>query len=105
MKSILQDKKECYLCRLEAQRRGYHGEFPADGLHDHHIFFGTANRAISEQCGLKVWLCYRHHEGNDGPHLRRSVDLSLKGIAQREFEKTRSREYFRELFGKSWLDD
>ena len=104
MKSILQNTKECYLCRLDAERRGYRGELPADGLHDHHIFFGTANRAVSEKYGLKVWLCYRHHEGNAGPHLKRPVDLSLKGIAQRAFEKTHSRNEFRALFGKSWLD-
>ena len=105
MQSIIQDTKECYLCRLEAERRGYFGTLPGEGLHKHHIFFGPANRKLSEKYGLTVWLCYQHHEGNKGVHLHRPADLSLKGIAQREFEKTHSREQFRNIFGKSWLND
>lgn len=41
-KSILQDKKESYLTGATYN------------LEEHHIFFGTANRKISEKYGLKV---------------------------------------------------
>lgn len=104
MKSILQDTKECYLCRIEAMKREYRGDLPDTGIDEHHIFSGTANRKKSEEHGLKIWLCHnRHHLGAEGPHMNRLVDLSLKGIAQREFEKNHTREEFRKEFGKSWL--
>ena len=44
MKSILQERKECYFTKCTT------------GLHEHHIFFGTGQREISEQNGFKVWL-------------------------------------------------
>lgn len=104
MKSILQDTKECYLCRIQASLKGFHGELTDQGIDDHHIFFGTSNRQKSEKHGLKVYLCHnKHHEGAEGPHMNRLVDLSLKGIAQREFEKNHTREEFIREFGKSWL--
>lgn len=104
MKSILQDTKECYLCRLEASKRGYSGELTDQGIDEHHIFGGTANRKKSEMLGLKVGLCHiRHHLGSEGPHMNRIVDLTLKGIAQREFERNHTREEFINEFGKSWL--
>jgi hypothetical protein len=104
MKSILQDTKECYLCRIEATRRGYNEELTDRGIDEHHIFFGVANRKVSEKHGLKLWLCHnRHHLGAEGPHMSKLVDLSLKGIAQREFEKNHTREEFIKEFGRSWL--
>ena len=66
MKSILQSKKRCYICRKEI------------GLHDHHIYFGTAKRKISERHGFKVWLCFEHHEGTFGVHGKNSCN-SHKG--------------------------
>lgn len=105
MKSILQDRKECYLCRLMMQKQGQEESLPAEGLHSHHIFGGTANRRQSERYGLKVWLCLGHHEsGPEAVHQKRTVDLSLKGIGQRKFEETRTRAEFIRIFGKSWLD-
>ena len=105
MKSILQDTKECYLCRIEANLKWYNGELSDQWLDEHHIFGGTANRKKSEQHGLKVYLCNQkgHHKGAAGPHMNRLVDLSLKGIGQREFEKNHTREEFIKEFGKSWL--
>ena len=41
-KSILQNKKECYITGSTYN------------LHKHHVFEGTANRKLSEQDGL--WL-------------------------------------------------
>lgn len=92
MQSIIQDRKECYVCRTTY------------GLHDHHIFYGTSNRKQSEKHGLKVWLCGLDHNMSDaGVHFNKELDTELKQLAQRKFEETHTREEFRAIFGKSWL--
>ena len=92
MKSIIQKSKECFVCRT------------VYGLHDHHIFYGTSNRKLSEEYGLKVWLCGADHNlSNRGVHFNKELDIKLKHIAQRKFEETHTREEFRTIFGKSWL--
>jgi hypothetical protein len=65
MNSILQDKKECFRCHN------------ADQLEIHHIFFGNANRKLSERDGLKVYLCAKHHRGVYGVHGKYGKDLNL----------------------------
>lgn len=98
MKSIIQVKKECFLCRYLYDSEN------TNNLHDHHIFFGTANRLQSEKHGLKVWLCIAHHtEGIGAVHKNRNYDVILKKIAQKVFEKTHTREEFIQIFGKSHL--
>lgn len=96
--SILQDPgdRECLLCNLL-------GVGPARGVHQHHIFGGTANRAKSEEYGLKAWLCYEHHEGNKGVHRNREMDLILKQHAQEMFEEKYSHELFMREFGVNYL--
>ena len=92
MKSVLQDEMQCIVCRT------------THNLHEHHVFFGTANRKNSEKYGFKVWLCSRHHNGsNYGVHFNRNLDLKLKRMAQAKFEETHTREEFRAIFGKSYL--
>ena len=49
-KSILQNDKECYLCRRFYNLR------TTRGLEEHHILFGRGRRELSERYGLKVWL-------------------------------------------------
>ena len=102
-------KGECYLCG----RIGHTDE--------HHIFEGTANRKISEQEGLKVWLCPEcHNLGKDSIHMSPKSDraIKLKKDAQKRWEwkyREAHSEYgnsavimarieFKRLFGKSWLD-
>lgn len=98
MKSIIQDEKECFLCRYL-----YDSENIIN-LHDHHIFFGTANRTQSEIYGLKVWLCICHHTvGIGAVHRNKDYDIILKEIAQKKFEETHTREEFIKIFGKSYL--
>lgn len=98
-KSIIQTEKECYICRelYNVENTGR--------LDEHHIYFGTANRAQSEKYGMKVWLCLGHHTGtNDSVHKNRTADLFLKCRAQEIFEeKIGTRDDFREIFGKSYL--
>lgn len=73
------------------------------GAHKHEVFFGR-NRQLSIEDGMVVPLCYWHHEGNDSPHLNRSIDLSLKKSAQKAWEqKYGSREDFIKRYGKSYL--
>lgn len=91
MKTIIQDKKECYFCHTTLN------------LHDHHIYFGK-NRKISEQNGFKVWLCARHHNmSNSGVHFDYSKDIYLKQLCQSVYEQTHTRQEFMALVGKNYL--
>lgn len=89
---MIEDMKHCIFC----------GKPYAE---EHHIFFGTANRKISEKYGLKVPLCgEEHRESANSPHKNRIVDLALKCWGQSLFEKEiGTREEFRKTFGKSYL--
>ena len=95
MKSIIQSKKECYICSKQIN------------LHDHHIYFGTGKRKTSERNGFKVYLCYEHHEGTYGVHGKHGheTDLYLKRKCQKEYEKDHNRNDFIKLIGKNYLDD
>lgn len=93
--SVIQTAEdECFVCRTTR------------GLHTHHIFYGVANRRISDRMGYTVKLCYEHHEGATGVHANpnRDLDLMLKQTAQKHYEANHgSREDFIKTFGKSWL--
>lgn len=93
MRSILQDKKESYISGSTYN------------LEEHHIFFGTANRKVSEKNGLKVWLTSEEHRGTYGVHGKfgRDLDIKLKQDAQRKYEETHTREDFIKLIGKNYL--
>lgn len=99
-KSIMQEwDGRCYLCELLDQD---YSEKPTEV---HHVFYGTANRALSDRYGLIVRLCKRHHTlGKDSIHGgNRAVDLMLKQRAQAAFEKHYPDLDFRSIFGKSYL--
>lgn len=109
-KSIIQEytdvsRRECLLCREEADMNGYYGELGHRGLHRHHIMFGTAERRKAEHYGLWCYVCQkRHHEyGPGAPHANRDVDLHLKRIAQTEFEKRYPHELWMSEFGRNYL--
>lgn len=104
--SILQSKDgTCYICAE------IHGDYRRKPVHEHHVFYGSANRAVSEAEGLKVYLCLSHHmynyDGNPeaihGNPTKGSLDMWLKQTAQRKFEETHSREEFVRLIGKNYL--
>lgn len=91
-KSIIQNEKCCFVCETTRD------------LHDHHIFFGTSNRKNSEKYGLKVWLCYHHHNGsNEGVHFNKALDTRLKQLGQAMFQEKYPELRFREIFGKNYL--
>ena len=94
MRSIIQETKECFITH------------DTQNLHYHHIFGGTGNRRLSDQYGLTVWLrADWHNMANYGVHFNRELDLKLKRLAQTKWEERfGSREEFRKIFGKSWLD-
>lgn len=93
MESVLQSLKECYVCGTTYC------------LHSHHIFYGTANRKISEKYGYKVFLCGNHHNMSDkGVHFDKKLDNHLKISAQKHFEDNHgSRNDFISIFGKSYI--
>lgn len=91
MKSIIQDKKECFISGSKYE------------LQEHHIFFGK-NRKLSEKYGLKVWLKLYYHTGsNVAVHNNIKLDNDLKQIAQKKFEEEHTREEFMKIFGKNYL--
>lgn len=95
-KSLLQSggyDNYCYVCGA------------TQALHRHHIFYGSANRQLSEADGCWVYLCYMHHNGgNYGVHFNKELDLKLKRLTQEAWEqKLGSREDFIKRYGKSWL--
>lgn len=94
MKSILQDKKECYITGTTYN------------LHKHHIYFGNPGRKISEANGFWVWLTGAlHNQSNEGVHGKNghALDLMLKQDCQRKFEETHSRDEFMRLICKNYL--
>lgn len=92
MKSVMQAKKQCFVCATTLN------------LHEHHVWHGTANRKKAEEYGLKVYLCQEHHTGSHGVHFNKALDEGLKMLAQSKFEELYgSREDFIKIFGKSVL--
>ena len=92
MKSIIQTNKEnCFICGRRANE-------------EHHCIYGTANRKLSEKYGLKVYLCTDcHRTGKYAVHRCHEIDLKLKKIAQRKFEKEYPKLSFLQIFGKNYL--
>lgn len=98
--SILQEKDgTCYLCMM------LHDDYRIRrGLHEHHIFGGTANRRLSEEYGLKVYLCPEHHEhGSEAVHKNAEVAAILHEMGQQVFEREYPDLAFRDIFGKNYL--
>ena len=87
MKSIIQSEKECWFCgRCEVE--------------EHHIFYGTANRKLSEKYGLKVWLCPEHHRSSKyGVHFNKYNDNILKEVAEEKFRRTYQLNFQRLFYG------
>lgn len=91
-KSIMvEDMEHCIFCGRSAE--------------EHHVFFGTSNRKISDKYGLVVPLCPEHHRnGADSPHKNKTVRLVLECWAQTVYEsQIGTRDDFRGDFGKSRL--
>lgn len=92
MKSILQDKKECFLTGR------------TDWLEEHHIFYGAGRRKLSEKYGLKVWLNhFAHSEPPHGVHFNKEARRVLERAGQKAFEERYPELDFAAIFGKNYL--
>ena len=93
MKSTIQSKKECFICKVN------YNITTTNELIEHHIFEDTSK---SEKYGLKIWLCFRHHINDPRYSIRykNQLDLELKQLAQKKFEETYTRKEFIEHFIK-----
>lgn len=92
-KSLISDERACLICGMTY------------GLHRHHVFYGSANRALSEKWGCWVYLCARHHNlSNKGVHYNKNLDLKLKQQCQKAWEYQHgTRDEFKAIFGRSYL--
>ena len=93
MKSIMSNEKACFICGSTV------------GLHRHHIFYGYANRKVSEKEGCWCYLCGPHHNmSNYSVHYNKELDLKLKQQCQQQWEDLNgTRENFISMFGRSYL--
>ena len=87
---IQEDTDYCFIC----------GRY---GTEIHHVFFGTANRKLSDRYGMIVGLCYNHHRGKNGVHQNRELDLEIKRTAQECFIKMYPEADFLAVFGRNYL--
>lgn len=95
MDSIIQTKKECFVCHTTL------------GLHRHHVMFGVANRKKAEQDGCWCYLCgYHHNLSNHGVHFDKKLDLKLKQITQKRWCEYygKSTDDFIGRFGRSYYE-
>lgn len=93
-KSILQNNKKCYITKS------------TNNLHKHHIFGGTANRKLSEEDGMWIWLRADWHNMSDyGVHFNKELDLKLKRIAQKRWQEYyhKTKEDFIKKYGKCYI--
>lgn len=101
MKSIMHDKKDgtCYLCMK------LHGDYSRKSvLQEHHAIGGSGKRGLSEQYGLKVYLCPPHHINGLSPeavHGNTGIRRYVEAAAQEAFREHFPQEDFREVFGKN----
>lgn len=94
-KSIISNERRCIVCGT------------IFNLHRHHIFYGTANRRLSEKHGCWCYLCgYHHNLSAKGVHFNKSLDDGLKRLTQERLEAQGwTREQFMDTFGRNYLDD
>lgn len=104
-RSIIQEGHYCYLCSLL-----YGDDAEKPGLEKHHII-GGPYRKLSEHYGLTVYLCRKHHTGDESgskeavhhPEFN-GYSAGLKKTAQTEFEKRHGHALWMEEFGRNYLD-
>ena len=96
-KSIMQTRRECYVCRMKEN------VMTVKDLEEHHVLNGPL-RPVAEQYGLKVYLCHRHHnEPGYSAHFDHKLRLYLKKQAQRSFEDVYGHRQWMAVVGKEYL--
>lgn len=92
MRSIVNNERECLVCGSTYN------------LHKHHIYYGTANRKLSEKYGCWCYLCARHHNmSSEGVHFNKPLDTKLKEFTQKKFNEVYPDLDFMRIFGKNYL--
>ena len=89
------DYRTCELCGLEVE------------CALHHIFFGSANRRLSDKWGMTAWLCPACHDlvhANARLPFGDTYNLILKQRYQRKFEQEHPEVDFVAIFGRNYLD-
>ena len=90
MKSILQDRKECFLTGATT------------GLDKHHIYAGS-RRAKSEKYGCWIWL---QHDVHMNLHEHdQALNYQLKALCQGKFEELYGHAEFMRIFGKNYKEE
>lgn len=93
--SIVKSARVCFFCGKD------------DGCEKHHVFFGTANRKLSDEDGLWVWLCSECHRGKHGVHgyAGHDMDVALKKTAEYAWlqHNNKTIQEFIDRYGKNWL--
>lgn len=94
-RSVISNDKECIICGK------------SEALHRHHIYYGYANRKLSEKYGCWCYLCgYHHNLSNEGVHFDKHMDDWLKQYCQKTLESQGwSRKQFMDTFGRNYLDE
>lgn len=90
--SILQDKKECYVCGNK-------------NTHTHEVYFGK-NRQKSIEDGCCIYLCSTHHNmSNQGIHFNHDLDLKVKQKMEKRWLEyyNKTTDDFIERYGKNYL--
>lgn len=97
--SILHEKDgTCYLCM---ELLGNYTVYPV--VHEHHIFDGP-NKPLSEEDGLKVYLCVNHHIMNkEAVHENIDYMRFLQQEGQRAYERDHTRQEFMDKYGRNFL--
>lgn len=98
-KSIMQRKGTgiCYLCAKLNQ------DFRFKDLEEHHVMYGSGMRKLSEQYGLKVYLCIYHHRyGPEAVHNNKEIRIMLCKEAKEAFEHHYPGKSWVETFGKDY---
>ena len=69
------------------------------------VFYGTANRRLSDEDGCVVYLCQFHHTGAAGVHFNKKIDLALKAKCQLQWQNhyKKTTEDFIRRYGRSYL--
>lgn len=97
-----EQKKEKDFC-IMPKNKSYSTE-RMQGLARHEVYFGTANRKLSIEDGLVVFLTpAMHNASKEGVHFNKKFDTKLKKIAQKawmEYYK-KTKEEFIQRYGKS----
>lgn len=91
---VTEYNQSCMFCGREAESQ-------------HHLLFGTGDRRLAEQDGLKVPICNTcHNMGStqESIHGNSKAEALSKMLGQAIFEnKIGSREDFRNRYGKSYF--